>query len=104
MATPSATELLIRQVADETARRAVESTLITLGIDQDNPLETQRDMAALRELRELVRDEEFQKDLAYLRAWRLAMSHMQNKGLLTLVGIIMAGIVAAVIAGVRSLF
>lgn len=100
----SPTELLIRQVADETARRAVMSTLTTLGIDADNPLETQRDMAALRELRELVHDEEFRKDLAYIRSWRLAMNKMQNKGLLTVVAVIVAGICAAVWAGVRTLF
>ncbi len=100
----SATELLIRQVAEETARRAVESTLTMLGVDTENPLETQRDMAALRELRELVRDEDFQKDMAYLRAWRLAMSKIQNKGLLTLIGIIIAGLCAAVWAGLRTYF
>ena len=100
----SATELLIRQVAEETARRAVESTLTMLGVDTENPLETQRDMAALRELRELVRHEDFQKDLAYLRSWRIAMSKIQNKGLLALVSIIIAGFCAAVWAGVKTHF
>ena len=100
----STTELLIRQVAEETAQRAVASTLITLGVDIENPLETQQDMAALRELRELVRDEEFQKDLAYIRSWRLAMSKIQNKGILTLVGVIIAGLCAVVWAGLRTYF
>ena len=98
------TELLIRQVANETAKRAVASTLTTLGIDAEHPLETQRDMAALRDLRELVLDEEFRKDLAYVRSWRIAMSKVQNKGILTVVGIVVAGICAAVYAGIRTLF
>lgn len=98
------TELLIRQVADEAARRAVETTLITLGIDHANPLETQQDMAALRELRELVHDEEFRQDLAYVRSWRLAMCTIQSKGILTIVGLIVAGLCAAVWAGVRTFF
>ena len=101
---PSPTELLIQQVADETARRAVESTLTMLGIDHENPLETQQDMAALRELRELVHDEEFRKDLAYIRSWRLAMSKIQSKGILTIVGLVVAGICAAVWAGVKAYF
>lgn len=99
---PSQTELLIRQVADETARRAVASTLTTLGIDQENPLETQQDMAALRELRELVHDEEFRKDLAYVRTWRLSMGKIQSRGILTVVGIVIAGICAAVWAGMKT--
>ncbi len=100
----SATELLIRQVAEETARRAVNSTLTSLGIDHENPLETQQDMAALRELRELVHDEEFRKDLAYIRSWRLAMSKIQNKGILTLVGVVIAGLCAVVWAGAKTYF
>lgn len=100
-ATP--TELLVQQVADETAQRAVESTLTMLGIDHENPLETQQDMAALRELRELVHDEEFRADMAYLRSWRLAMSRIQNKGILTLVGLVVVGVCAAIWAGLRNL-
>lgn len=97
------TEALIRQVAEEAARRSVQSTLTTLGIDHNNPIEIQQDMASLRELRALLHDEETRKDLAYLRSWRIAMSKVQHRGIFTLVGVAVAGLCAALWAGVKLL-
>lgn len=96
------TKALIRDVAQQTATETVEKTLISLGIDHDRPIEVQRDMAALREVRDLIDDPEFQKDMLHIRKWRRAMDGVTSKGLLTISGMIMAGIVAAIWMGVKQ--
>lgn len=54
-----------------------------LGLDVSNPLEVQRDFAALRD-------------------WRLAMAGVRRKGALALTGILVSGLVAAFLVGIRE--
>lgn len=100
----ASTELLIRKVADDAARRAVASTLTTLGVDHTNPLETQRDFAALRNLRELIGEDEFRRDLAYLRSLRQGLDAVKSRGVLTVVGLLVVGFCAALWAGIKAQF
>ena len=97
------TQKMIESVATDAAEKAVQQTLTSLGVDHINPLETQRDMAALREWREVIADEEFKKDLMHLRRWRTAVEGVQNKGMLTIVGVVFSGLCAAVWLGFQSL-
>ena len=76
------TEALLIQVANAAARKAVSETFLTLGIDTHDPLETQRDMAALRELRDMVEDKEFQADLIHVRRWRKAMDSVEKRSVI----------------------
>jgi len=96
------TRIIVERAATEAAEQAVQKVLTSLGVDHVNPLETQRDMAALREWRSVISDEEFKKDLMHLRRWRQAMDGMQNKGMLTVVGVVFTGLCAAVWLGVQS--
>lgn len=64
---------LMREVARETAKE----TLRGLGADVDHPLEMQHDFARLR-------------------SWRQAMDAIQKKVYLTLVGILITGLAAAI--------
>lgn len=96
------TKIIVERAAAEAAEQAVQKVLTSLGVDHVNPLETQRDMAALREWRSVISDEEFKKDLMHLRRWRQAMDGMQNKGMLTVVGVVFTGLCAAVWLGVQS--
>ncbi len=74
-----ATKLIVREAATQAAEEAVRSSLIALGIDVDDPIEAQKDMAALRTLRELATDPEFQADMMHVREWRRAMDGVKKK-------------------------
>ena len=64
-------------------REAVEQTLTTLGVDCKNPLS-------------------MQQDFAHLREWRLAMESVRRKGLLVITGLLVSGLVAAVLVGIKE--
>lgn len=78
-------ERLLQQVADRAAKKAVEDavphvvrqTLITMGLDPDNPLEAQ-------------------KDAQFLRSTRNRCEQAGSKGVIVLVALVTAGIAAAV--------
>lgn len=61
-------EAEVKRIVAET----VEQTLLTLGVDTDDPIE-------------------LQKDLAHLRAWRQAKETVVRQGLITAIGVIVAG-------------
>ena len=96
---------LIAQVADKAAHKAVVETLLTMGIDTHDPLETQRDMAALRELRDMLEDEEFQADLLHIRKWRQTMDSVEKKGVVIgLTLIFLGGLAFMLLAMKHKLF
>lgn len=94
---------LMQQVADEAAGKAVAQTLTSLGVDANDPFEVQKDMQALRELRDMMTSEEFKADMMHLRKWRKAMDGVQNKGMLTVVGLAVSGIGAALWLGFQAM-
>jgi hypothetical protein len=53
--------------AEEAATRAVNKTLLLIGIDSANPLAAQRDFATLREVVKIVSDLEYRKDWEHVR-------------------------------------
>ncbi|MEQ1950928.1 hypothetical protein [Mesorhizobium sp. CN2-181] len=63
----------IRRIVSET----VDETLTKLGVDPNNPLE-------------------FQKDMAHIRAWRNSVETVKTQSLTTAIGIITAGIVGLI--------
>lgn len=82
----------MEQIATRAAALAVRTTLLSIGIDVDEPLEAQKDFVVLREVGKLVMDAEFRKDLESARAWRLAVEQIKKKGLATAVGIVVTGL------------
>lgn len=95
---------LVREIASEAASKAVRETLVTLGIDVKDPLEAQSDFAMLREMRDLIKDPELQKDLLHIRKWRLAMQGVENKGLLAVMVLLATGAVAFLLSGFKIKF
>lgn len=69
----------IRKIVAET----VDQTLTKLGVDTSDPLEVQR-------------------DLQHLRAWRESSDTVKRQGLITAVGIIVAGIVGLVWLAIKG--
>ena len=92
----------MRTIAEAAAKAAVEETLVKLGIDVSNPIKAQQDFMVLREVGKLVMDSEFRKDMEHLRTWRMAINDVKSKGIITLVGIIVTGSVALLVAGFRG--
>lgn len=68
----------------EHTRHTVHETLSALGIDVSNPAEVQR-------------------DFMFIRDWRKTTESLKSSGILTVFGIIVAGIVAAFWIGFKSL-
>lgn len=95
------TQALMKQMAEDAADVAVRKTLISLGTDPANPIEAQKDMAALRELRLLIDDPETQKDLLHLRRWRKTMDTVESKGFMAAVSLVCFGGIALVLYAFR---
>lgn len=89
-------------LAETVASKVVEEMLIKLGIDHSRPLEVQHDFLALREVRVLLTNKEFQADLSHLRKWRQAMESGASKGFLAVVTLLVSGFVAIIVLGLKA--
>jgi hypothetical protein len=76
------TRALVEQVAEEAARRAVRETLLTLGIEADNPVE-------------------FQKDTAHLRAWRRRVEKIEEKAMISIILLFVTAVLGAAWIGFK---
>lgn len=92
----------LRDIAEQAAKEAVRETLLTLGINVSDPLSAQQDFIVLREMRDLMKDKEFQADIAHLRKWRTALDAARTKGFLTVVGILATGAVGFLVVGFKT--
>ena len=64
-------------------REAVRETFLMLGVKVDDPIEVQ-------------------KDFQHLREWRTTTASIKSKGLMTLMGILVSGLVAAAWVGIKD--
>ena len=76
-------------------------TLLTLGIDHNAPLDTQRDMAAIREMRTIFEGSDFQLDMLHLRRWRMTMEKIESRGFTAAVCLACIGGAAVVLYAFR---
>jgi hypothetical protein len=83
----------------EVIRETVRETLISLGVDHTNPIEVQKDFAALRELRKLTEDPDYIRDQLHLRRWRKAVDTVENKGILAALWFVIIGGIATAVVG-----
>jgi len=75
--------VLSRNDVTDVVREAVHETLLTLGVDAGQPLDVQQDMHFVREL-------------------RVASERLQSRGLLALVGVVIAGLAGALWVGIKA--
>lgn len=94
-------QFVIRAVVEETAEQAVRNTLTTLGFDTRNPVEVQRDVATMREVRTMMANPEWQADQMHLRQWRTAMEDVKSKGIIAALGLAALGVLAAMVFAVK---
>lgn len=95
---------VIKEVAEQAAQATLTASLIRLGIDPEDPIEAQKDMAALREFRDLLSDPEWQKDLSHIRKWRLTMENVERKGVASGVMLIVMATGSVIFYGVKAKF
>ena len=97
-----ATTAELHHIATEAAERAVRNTLLTLGVDADDPIKAQEDFAVLREVGKLVRDPEFRKDLEAIRLWRTAQKELTAHSLKVAIGVLVVGALGALWLGLKQ--
>jgi len=76
-------DYLTRDEIDIVVKKTVRETLTTMGIEAANPIEMQRDFQMLRD-------------------WRKASTSVRTKVLMTAIGIVTAGLIGALLIGVKS--
>lgn len=96
-------ERVAEEAAHKTANKVVREILVTLGIDSSDPIAIQKDMAALREMRELIADKDFQSDMAHVRAWRESMEAAKSRSFLAIIALITTGAMGALWIGAKEL-
>lgn len=74
---------LDQQQLDKLVSSSVKATLLSLGIAHNDPIE-------------------MQKDFQHLRDWRESMEQVKQKGMLTAVGILVTGALAAIWLGLKG--
>jgi len=89
-------------LAEAAALSAVEKTLIAIGIDPTDKLKAQSEFFRMREAAALIAEDDFIKDMAHLRRWRIAMEGVQSRSMTATVGIIVAGLLGALWIGFQN--
>lgn len=87
---------------DAVAKKAVRETLLSLGIDVNDPIQAQRDFQALRDLRKLTEDDEFSADLRHLRNWSKAVDALPSRGFLLVFTSIVTGGLGLLVLGFKE--
>lgn len=98
----SLTRQEVREIAHAAADETIKSLFEKLGIDYSNTRESQRDFAALRDLREMVTSSDFIEDMKHLRRWRLIVNSMLSKILMIVLSVIVIGLCAFIWQGFVS--
>ena len=81
----------------------VHEVLESMGFDTSNRLRMQRQMAALSQLAEMLKDEDFQADLQHLRKWRMATEKVNHVGFITVITMIVSGAAGALWLGLKEI-
>ena len=89
----------MQTLAEQVAANVVNEMLLKMGVDHSRPLEMQQDFQALREMRVLLTDKEFQADLSHLRKWRQTMEGRAVKGVFAAVSLLASGLIGLIVLG-----
>jgi hypothetical protein len=89
-------------IAEQAAKRAVESVMLHLGFDVTNPIKVQTEFAALRLLAEKLDDEDFVDDLAFIRRLRLTTEKASGATITTIVNVLVTGTIGLILLGTKD--
>jgi hypothetical protein len=93
----------LKEIAEAAAERTIRKTLLLIGVDVSQPIEAQETFGVLRDVARMARDADFRKDLEHARTSRLLWESVRDKGIMTAVGLLIAGIAAALWAGFKNM-
>lgn len=89
-------------IADRAAQRAVESMLITLGLDVSEPIIAQKQFAALRRIADMFDDEDYKMDMSFLRSLRSNVGKVTDTGLRTVARTIIVFVLGIILLGTKD--
>jgi len=93
---------LLKQVADEAAKKAVHDAFLIMGMEIDDPIQSQQNFVALREQSKKITDPEAQADEQWVRQTRKRMEGVLGKIILTVVGLSAIGAAQAMWTGFKT--
>lgn len=93
---------LLKQVADEAARKAVHDAFLVMGLEIDDPIQSQQNFVALREISKRVNDPASKADDQWVRQTRLRMEGAVGKVILTVLGLGVVGAIQAMWTGFKT--
>lgn len=93
---------LLKQVADEAAKKAVHDAFLMMGLELEDPLQSQQNFVVLRELVKRAEDPETDADAQWVRKTRMRMDGMFGKALLTIIGLALVGAANTLWLGIRA--
>lgn len=93
----------LEALAEKAAAQAVKTVLLQIGIDTEDPLEAQKDFYLMRQVAHMANDAEFRKDMEHIREWRMSMNSIKSKSIMTVVGVMVSGVLAAAWVGLKHL-
>jgi hypothetical protein len=94
---------LLKNIASEAAEQAVRKFAVTMGMDPDDPLGTQSDFGALRDVAGKMKDDAFHEDLRWLRTTRTRAQGIHGKAISAAVVVAVGGGLDALWTGLKAL-
>ena len=88
----------------EVVKATVQETLLSMGLNVNDPIKTQRFMANLAEVEQSFLDNKFQQDLLHLRKWREAMESASSLSMKAVLTIVVGGLLTALWIGIKTNF
>jgi hypothetical protein len=92
----------VQHIADRAASKAVQNMLTHLGIDASNPIQTQIEFQALRDLARLLKDEGIAADLAFVRRLRTASDTIKDATWRTIIRVVITAAIGIFVIGTRD--
>lgn len=92
----------MKAVAKEAAKEAVDDVLQRIGIDVSNPIKTQAEFAAMRELTVLMKDEKIAADLEFLRRLRGASENIRDTAWKTVAKVVATALLGFLALGTKD--
>lgn len=92
----------VAHIAERAADEAVSRMLTHLGIDASNPIQSQAEFQALRELAKLLKDEGIAADLAFIRRLRTASETIKDTTWKTVVRVLLTAALGIFAIGTKD--
>jgi hypothetical protein len=89
-------------IAERAAKKAVQEVLQHIGVDTSNPIKTQAEFVAMRELTVLMKDEKIAADLEFLRRLRTASDGIRDTAWKTVAKVLVTALLGIFAIGTKD--